>query len=106
MPKFDTGTVFDMTPSAISQAMYDSCNRAKLKDLRFHDLRHEAISRFFENSDLDAMEIRLISGHKSLQMLARYSHLRAARLVERLAGAPRGAVSIKAKRGRPRKTLN
>ena len=58
--------------------------------LHLHDLRHEATSRFFERTDLDLMEIRTITGHKSLQMLSRYTHLRTINLVERLAGAKRG----------------
>ena len=36
------------------------------------------------------MEIRSINGHKILQMLARYSHLRLDRLADRLVGAKRG----------------
>ena len=52
------------------------CKKAGLSDLRFHNLRHEATSRLFEGTDLDLMEIRSITGHKTLQMLARYSHLR------------------------------
>ncbi|MBU2778569.1 site-specific integrase, partial [Acidithiobacillus sp. CV18-2] len=47
-------------------------------------------SRFFERTDLDLMEIRAITGHKSLQMLARYTHLRTANLADRLAGGKRG----------------
>ena len=60
--------------------------------LHFHDLRHEATSRFFERTDLDIMEIRAITGHKNLQMLARYTHLRTANLADRLAGGKRGGV--------------
>ena len=51
--------------------------------LHFHDLRHEATSRLFEKS-LDTMEVRTITGHKTLQILARYTHLRADDLVERM----------------------
>ncbi|MBU2858622.1 tyrosine-type recombinase/integrase [Acidithiobacillus ferrooxidans] len=58
-------------------------------DLTFHDLRHEAVSRLFENTDLDAMEIARISGHKTWSQLSRYSHLRADRLADRLAGKKR-----------------
>ena len=54
------------------------------KDLRFHDLRHEAVSRLFEIG-LNPMEVASISGHKTLQMLKRYTHLRAEDLVKRLA---------------------
>ena len=51
-----SGSVFDMTEGAITQAMIDACDRAKVDDLRFHDLRHEATSRLFEEErDLDAV---------------------------------------------------
>jgi integrase len=82
--------LFDFHPDAVTKAMSRACKRAGLPDLRFHDLRHEATSRLFENTDLDLMEIRSITGHKTLQMLARYSHLRMDRLADRLAGARRG----------------
>jgi integrase len=82
--------VFTQSPSAITQAMRRACKNAGLINLHFHDLRHEATSRLFENTDLDLMEIRSITGHKTLQMLARYSHLRMDRLADRLAGAKRG----------------
>jgi len=70
--------------------MAKACQRAGLANLRFHDLRHEATSRFFEHTDLDVMEIKSITGHKSLQMLARYTQLRTANLAARLDGAKRG----------------
>ena len=57
--------------------------RAGLNDLRFHDLRHEAISRFFELG-LNIPEVAVISGHKDPRMLFRYTHLRAEELVGRL----------------------
>jgi integrase len=53
------------------------------KDLRFHDLRHEAVSRLVEGGFSD-MEVMAVSGHKSTQMLKRYTHLRAEDLVARL----------------------
>lgn len=55
-----------------------------LKDLVFHDLRHEATSRLFEKRTLDSMEIAMITGHKTLAMLKRYTHLRAADLAKQL----------------------
>jgi integrase len=54
-----------------------------LTGLRFHDLRHEATSRLFEKG-LNPMEVAAITGHKTLQMLKRYTHLRAEDLVDRL----------------------
>ena len=54
-----------------------------LADVRFHDLRHEAVSRFVEAGFSD-QEVSAISGHKSMQMLKRYTHLRAEDLVARM----------------------
>ncbi len=56
---------------------------AEIKNLRFHDLRHEAVSRLVE-AGLGDQEVAAISGHKSMQMLKRYTHLRAEDLVEHL----------------------
>ena len=47
-----------------------------LINLTFHDLRHEATSRFFEKG-LNPMQVAAITGHKTLQMLKRYTHLKA-----------------------------
>ncbi len=55
-------------------------------DLRWHDLRHEGISRLFEFTDLRENEIMSITGHLTPAMLARYTHLRADRLASRLRG--------------------
>jgi integrase len=54
-----------------------------LSDFHFHDLRHEAVSRFVE-SGLSDQEVSSISGHRSMQMLKRYTHLRAEDLVNKL----------------------
>lgn len=55
-----------------------------LDDLRFHDLRHEATSRLFERGVFDSMEVASITGHKTLTMLKRYTHLRAESLARKL----------------------
>jgi len=57
---------------------------AMLIDLKFHDLRHEAISRLFERGDLSMMEVAMVSGHKTLAMLKRYTHLRAKDVAKKL----------------------
>ena len=54
--------------------------KANVPDFRFHDLRHEAVSRLVEGG-LSDQEVSAISGHKSMQMLKRYTHLRAEDLV-------------------------
>ena len=57
--------------------------RAELQGLHFHDLRHEATSRFFELG-LNVVEVAAITGHRDLKMLQRYTHLRAADLAWKL----------------------
>ncbi|WP_148709668.1 tyrosine-type recombinase/integrase, partial [Pseudomonas syringae group genomosp. 3] len=57
--------------------------KLELPDFRFHDLRHEAVSRLVEGG-LSDQEVSSISGHKSMQMLKRYTHLRSEDLVEKL----------------------
>ena len=90
LPRRLDGSVFGMSANAISLAWKRTRAAAGIDGLRFHDLRHEAISRLFERTDLDAMEIARISGHRTLAMLSRYTHLRAHHLANRLDGAPRG----------------
>ena len=46
-----------------------------LVGLRFHDLRHEAVSRLLELG-LSPLEVGVVSGHKTLVMLQRYANLR------------------------------
>ena len=46
-----------------------------IKDLHFHDLRHDATSRLFE-AGLTIEQVALITGHKDWKMLRRYTNLR------------------------------
>ena len=79
----DTPSPFPVTPNGFRLAWDRLRNRAGLSELRFHDLRHEAISRFFELG-LNIPEVAVISGHRDPRMLFRYTHLRAVDLVNRL----------------------
>lgn len=54
-----------------------------LEDLRWHDLRHEAASRMFEKG-LHPLEVSSITGHKSLTMLKRYTHLQPSQLLSKI----------------------
>ena len=47
--------------------------KSEIQNFRFHDLRHEATSRLFEKN-LNMLEVSTITGHKTLQMLKRYTH--------------------------------
>lgn len=57
---------------------------ANTPDLRFHDLRHEATSRFYEKTDLRDTEIASITGHSDMRTLRRYANLRSNSLAARL----------------------
>ena len=71
-----------MELDSISQAFRRVCELASIKDLRFHDLRHEATSRLFE-CGLDLMEVSSITGHKDLPMLRNYTHSKASELAKK-----------------------
>ena len=74
------GRVWWMRPESMSQAFERVCKAAGVEGMTFHDLRHEAASRLFEKG-LNPMQVAAITGHKTLQMLKRYTHLRAEDLV-------------------------
>lgn len=76
-------SVFDMSTNAIRLAWQRLRKKAQLGDVRFHDLRHEAISRFFEMG-LTVPEVASISGHKTTSMLFRYAHADTQRLREKI----------------------
>lgn len=80
------GPVFNYTNEGLKSTWRFMRIKLNIENLHFHDLRHEAISRLFELGTLDMMEIAAISGHKSLAMLKRYTHLKAQRLVRKLEG--------------------
>lgn len=60
------------------------CARLAIDGLRFHDLRHEAISRLFERG-WSVAEVAAVSGHKTWSQLRRYTQLRAEALAAKLA---------------------
>lgn len=101
LPRSITGKVFNMRADSVTQAFERTRDRALatylagckeaaakptqsfLTNLRFHDLRHEATSRFFEIG-LNPIEAASITGHKDLRMLQRYTHLKAENLAKKL----------------------
>jgi integrase len=84
LPASTTGRVFsELTADALKQSYRRAVRRAGIAGLRLHDLRHEATSRFFEKG-LNVMEVASVTGHKTLQMLKRYTHLNAVDLAARL----------------------
>jgi len=62
------------TPIDIRSAWDYALKKAKIKDFRFHDLRHSCASYLAMNGS-SILEIAAVLGHKTLQMAKRYSHL-------------------------------
>jgi integrase len=79
------GRVFKLTGSAVQQAWKRLCRRAGIADLRVHDLRHEALSRLSELG-LNTPELAVVSGHRDVRMLLRYTHVQPASLAMKIAG--------------------
>jgi integrase len=71
-----SGRVFEdvLLAASISDKFAKLTKKANIKDLRFHDLRHEAISRMFEKG-MAIPEVAAISGHKQWTSLKRYTQL-------------------------------
>ena len=67
------GLMFNLSPNAVRLAFERIRQGCGLAGVRFHDLRHQAISRWFETG-LTMPEVASISGHRSLSQLTRYSH--------------------------------
>ena len=91
LPTSIEGRLFSPKPGSIRTAFLIAVQKAKIKSgdkllqgLRFHDLRHEAVSRLFEKG-LNPIEVGMVNGHKTLSMLQRYTHLKGESLVEKLA---------------------
>ena len=75
--------VFPITDYSIRHGWDRLVKRAGISNLRLHDLRHEAISRFFEMG-LSVPEVAGISGHKDFRMLSSYTHISADSIIHKL----------------------
>ena len=82
LPKHEDRT-FPTTDYTIRHGWDRLVKRAGIEGLRFHDLRHEAVSRFFEMG-LSVPEVAAISGHKDYRMLASYTHVSAKILAQKI----------------------
>lgn len=79
------GRVFQLSKDGFTQAFTRLCRRQGIQNLHLHDLRHEGTTRLSEKLNGDLMALSAITGHKTLQMLKRYTHLRAEDLARRIA---------------------
>lgn len=75
-----------MSSNAIHLSWKRIVKRHGIEDARFHDLRHEALSRMFEVKSLNLPEVQLFSGHLEPRTLMRvYANLRPKDLANKLA---------------------
>jgi integrase len=77
-PKVDE-RIFPHNGGTISSIFPRACQALGINDLRFHDLRHEGVSRLFERG-FRIEQVSLVSGHRDWKMLKRYTQLKAADL--------------------------
>jgi integrase len=82
LPKTDA-RILPYKPESISASFQRACKRLDIHDLRLHDLRHEGITRLFEQG-LDIPEVAIISGHMSWATLKRYTNLTPAHVLAKL----------------------
>jgi integrase len=71
------GLVFGLSAESIKRMWIRLCKRCKVYGLRFHDLRHSALTAYAK-AGLNPLQLAVISGHKDIKMLSVYTHLRAA----------------------------
>jgi integrase len=83
MPRSSPASVINWHSDVVTWQFSLACKACDITGLRFHDLRHEATSRLFERG-FNMMEVSTITGHKSLSMLKRYTHLKPSDLLARL----------------------
>jgi integrase len=83
LPSEKSGPVFPTSASALKHSWERACITAGIKDLHFHDLRHEATSRIALRLP-NLIELASVTGHKDVRMLGRYYHPRASELAKKL----------------------
>jgi integrase len=83
LPRAIGGKVFPVSLDALKHAWTRARDRAELHHFHFHDLRHEATSRLAE-AGWNVLELAAVTGHQDLQMLKRYTNLRASDLAKKM----------------------
>ncbi len=67
--------LFPIEAATLSKYFTEACRALAIPDLHFHDLRHDGTSKLFE-AGYGIQEVALVTGHKSWNMLRRYTQLR------------------------------
>lgn len=76
LPASEDGRLMPFGADGITLNFTRACQMLGIEDLRFHDLRHEGISRQFEMGKT-IPQVAYVSGHRQWSSLSRYTHLRA-----------------------------
>ncbi|QNM96422.1 tyrosine-type recombinase/integrase [Chitinimonas koreensis] len=79
--------IFPYDPRSVTAAYQQIRTEAGIVDLRFHDMRHEGISRLFELG-YSIEQVAMVSGHKDWKSLKRYTNLRPESLHDRVTKWP------------------
>lgn len=79
-----TSCIFPLTARFLNYHWERSLRHSNMQDYHIHDLRREAVSRFFEMG-LSVPEVASISGHRDLRMVARYTKFDVSALVDKIA---------------------
>jgi integrase len=74
--------VFNTTVESIERAHELVIARCGVRNLRFHDLRHEATTRLVEGTTMSPMQVGQITGHRDLRTLMRYYNPSAQQVVK------------------------
>lgn len=83
LPRLEEGLVFPISHMTMHNCFRDARERAGIKNLHFHDLRHTATSRLAEKLP-NVIELASVTGHQTIQMLKRYYHPNAEALAQKL----------------------
>lgn len=74
MPRGDA-RIFPFDSKSVSASFTRACLLLDIKDLHFHDLRHDGVSRLFELG-WNIPHVAAVSGHRSWNSLKRYTHIK------------------------------
>ncbi len=75
--------LFDVEPHSVSKAFTRSCKRLGIEGLCLHGLRHSAITKYARKG-LSTAQLQVVSGHRDITMLQRYTHLQASDVADLL----------------------
>jgi integrase len=76
--------IFNVSSNHAARVFNIYRDMAGIKDLVWHDLRHEGVSRLIEMGIFSPFEVMMFSGHRDIQMVEWYTHLRAETIVDNL----------------------